>query len=237
MYPKFCGGHATLFGLLRPHNMTAITSHPRAAANPGLSRPWPQLGLTLSELIEREWQRLIVGPLLAVDRVLASSTGSPGSTGSVQLSSPAEIHELESGEQLQYLVENYSDAVYRVARSVVRDNGLAEDTAQEALLKAWQALPTYRGDAPLRNWVLRITHNTAVSLLRSRREEVRDPDTFGETATRTSVERSVEAKMAMSAFESALDELDELSRSIVVLREVESMSYEEIAGVLDVGLP
>ncbi len=129
--------------------------------------------------------------------------------------------------------------MYRVALSVVRDHDLAEDVTQDALLRAWQALPTFRGDAPLRNWVLRITHNTAVSTLRRRRDESFDPAELPHAPTRPAdrVEQRVEARLSVDAFEVALESLDELSRSIVVLREIEGLSYEEIAGLLKVPLP
>jgi len=140
-------------------------------------------------------------------------------------------------EQLEELVRDHLDAVYRVAYSVVRDNSLAEDVAQDAILKAWKALPTFRGDSSLRSWLLRITHNTAISTLRKRREEVRDPDLLPERETSMTTEHQVVDRLSMDAFEKALHQLDDLSRSIVVLREVEGLSYEEIATILEVGLP
>jgi len=140
-------------------------------------------------------------------------------------------------QQLEELVRHHLDAVYRVAFSVVRDNALAEDVAQDAILKAWKALPTFRGDSSLRSWLLRITHNTAISTLRKRREEIRDPDLLPEQQTSMTTEHQVVGRMSIDAFEDALNQLDELSRSIVVLREVEGLSYDEIASILDVALP
>ncbi len=140
-------------------------------------------------------------------------------------------------QQLEELVRHHLDAVYRVAYSVVRDNALAEDVAQDAILKAWKALPTFRGDSSLRSWLLRITHNTAISTLRKRREEIRDPDLLPERETSMTTEHQVVDRMSIDAFEEALNQLDELSRSIVVLREVEGLSYDEIANMLDVALP
>ena len=140
-------------------------------------------------------------------------------------------------EQLEELVREHLDAVYRVAFSVVRDSALAEDVAQDAILKAWKALPTFRGESSLRSWLLRITHNTAISTLRKRREVLQDPFEMPEEATQRSVERQAHGRMALEAFEEALGRLDELTRSIVVLREVESLSYDEIAELLDVPLP
>ncbi|MEM9201515.1 MAG: sigma-70 family RNA polymerase sigma factor [Actinomycetota bacterium] len=155
----------------------------------------------------------------------------------------ADLLGLEPAEQLAELTRRHADAVYRVALSVTRDSDLAEDVAQDALLKAWQALPTYRSDAPLKNWLLRITHNTAISALRRRRDVHVDPADLPEgapsahLAPEVSVEDRVEDRASFGAFEEALGQLDDLSRSVVVLREVEGMSYDEIAQVLDVPLP
>jgi len=135
------------------------------------------------------------------------------------------------------LVREHSDAVYRVALSVTRNPSLAEDVSQDALIKAWQALPSYRGEAPLRNWILRITHNTAVSTLRKRREEIRDPAELPERLNHRTTESEVHNRLAMERFSLALNDLDETSRSIVVLREVEGLSYDEICEVLSLSLP
>lgn len=143
-----------------------------------------------------------------------------------------------SPEQLlDELVREHLDAVYRVAYSVVRDSALAEDVAQDAILKAWRALPTFRGDSSLRSWVLRITHNTAISTLRKRREELRDPAMLPEQESRSSTESEAVQSMSIDAFEEALNQLDELSRSIIVLREIEGLSYDEIAELVGVPLP
>ena len=140
-------------------------------------------------------------------------------------------------ELLDALVREHLDSVYRVAYSVVRDSALAEDVAQDAILKAWKALPTFRGESSMRSWVLRITHNTAISTLRRRREEYRDPSLLPEKETRATTESEAVGHLSIDAFEEALDKLDELSRSIIVLREVEGLSYEEISEMVGVPLP
>ncbi|MCP3991512.1 MAG: RNA polymerase sigma factor [Actinomycetia bacterium] len=142
-------------------------------------------------------------------------------------------------EDLHKLVVEQGDAIYRLALSIVRDPSLAEDVAQETLVKAWQALPSLRDVSSLRSWVLRIAHNTSISTLRTRRAVVVDPHDFPEAESNpdTSVESRVQSGAVMSDFIDALDTLDDLSRSIVVLRELEGMSYDEIAEVLDIPLP
>lgn len=161
---------------------------------------------------------------------------SAGRTGSRP---DADLLTMAPNDALAGLTERYAEAVYRVALSVTRQHDLAEDVSQDALLKAWNALPSYRSEAPLRNWLLRITHNTAVSALRRQRDVMIDPNDLPEPRMpRThSTEVKVEGTLAIDAFDLALDQLDSLSRSIVVLRELEGMAYDEIAETLDVPLP
>jgi RNA polymerase sigma-70 factor, ECF subfamily len=140
-------------------------------------------------------------------------------------------------EVLADLVRDHSAAIYRVALSIVRDAALAEDVTQDTLIKAWQALPTFRGDSSMKSWVLRIAHNTAISTLRRRRDVLKDPVELPERSTHDTVEDRVQGRAALRDFEAALDSLDELSRSIVVMREIEHLSYDEIAEALGVGLP
>ena len=107
------------------------------------------------------------GWLRAAWDLLTFATGPQPATGA----NPTSV----TDRTLEQLMVDHADAVYRVALSVTRNPHLAEDVAQDALLKAWQALPTFRGESPLRNWILRITHNTAISTLRKRRDVLQDP--------------------------------------------------------------
>ena len=143
----------------------------------------------------------------------------------------------DDAEDLRLLVTEHSEAIYRVALSIVRDSALAEDVTQDTLIKAWQALPSFRGDSSLKSWVLRIAHNTAISTLRRRRDVLHDPVELPEQTTGETVEQRVQHRAALADFEAALDRLDDLSRSIVVMRELEHMSYDDIAEALDIPLP
>lgn len=131
------------------------------------------------------------------------------------------------------LVEQHSTAAYRLALGIVRDHALAEDVVQETLVKVWRNLATFRGDAPLRAWVLRIAHNTAISTLRRQRDQVTDPAHLAVEPTLTD---RPEAQLWREDLTRAMDALDPLSRSVVTLRELEDLTYEQIADTLDVPL-
>lgn len=134
---------------------------------------------------------------------------------------------------IEAIVREHSGAMYRVAISVVHDHSLAEDVVQESVVKAWQALDTFRGEASVRTWLLRITHNTAISALRKRRDDVTAPSELPERPGHGSVEESALLRADRDEIWQALSRLDPVGRAIVVLREVDRMSYEEIAEVLD----
>jgi len=145
--------------------------------------------------------------------------------------------ETTSAPPFTAIVDEYGPAVYRLAKSVVRDSSLADDVAQETFIKVWKHLPDYRGEGSLRGWILRIAHNQAVSTLRKIRDSATDPSRMPEQHEPIGTSRTVEGRIAATELIDALDELDELSREIVVLREVEGFSYDEIAETLGVPIP
>lgn len=151
----------------------------------------------------------------------------------------AQLEQATDPDELRQLVLDHGDAIYRLAYSIARDRGLAEDISQESLVKAWLALPTLKNPDAIRGWILRITHNTAISVLRSRRAMLTDPHELPEPSIRSDsmVESRVQTRAAMNHFLRALDELDDLSRSVIVLRELEGLSYDEIATMLGVPIP
>jgi RNA polymerase sigma-70 factor, ECF subfamily len=134
------------------------------------------------------------------------------------------------------LVTRLGPAIYRTAFAILHDRAAAEDVVQETIVKAWTNLHTLQDPAALTSWVLRIAHNVSISALRKRRALPVAPDEMPE-ATLSGPDMGVrlEHKSAVNDVWGALSTLDELSRSIVVLREIEGLSYEEISRI--VGIP
>lgn len=144
--------------------------------------------------------------------------------------------------QFEALMLPHLDAAYNLACWLLRDVHEAEDAVQEAYLKAYAALPQYRGGNSAA-WLLKIVRNTCLTMLRRRkarsnvivlREALSDDDPLLRTALGDAAdapERLVIAKAEQEAVRSALAGLPEHYREIVVLREFEELSYQEIAEV------
>lgn len=143
----------------------------------------------------------------------------------------------ELDRQLNQLIEEHAAAVHQLALGMLHDQGLAEDVVQETMIKAWRSLDGFRGDSSVRTWVLRIAHNTAIDALRRRRdlsaapEDLRDQVIESDAADPAA---RAAGRSDLAVLSDAMARLDQLSRSIVVLREVEGLSYGEIADTLDI---
>ena len=146
-------------------------------------------------------------------------------------------HEGPNPEDLRAVVDRHASAVYRVARSIVHDAALADDVVQETMLKAWRNSPVGPGEEIPRNWLLKVARNTAISLLRTRREDLHGPDTLPEGENGVSTTRAVEGRAQLDELLGLLQNLDEDARALIVLKEVDGLSYDEIATTLDLPLP
>jgi RNA polymerase sigma-70 factor, ECF subfamily len=125
--------------------------------------------------------------------------------------------------------EQVSGLVYRMCG----DHMLSEDTAQEAFIKAWQRLHTYKSGGSFRNWIFSIAANQAIDLLRRQRKH--DPlDDLALQTTEGRPELEPEVKERAATLQAAVLDLPPASRAVLVLREYEEMSYQEIAATLEI---
>ncbi len=143
----------------------------------------------------------------------------------------------ELDRQLRQLIDEHAAAVHQLAYGILHDPGMAEDVVQETMIKAWRGLGEFRGDSSTRTWVLRIAHNTAIDALRRRRDRAVAPEDIPDDPSELAIgdpAARAAGRADLATLRKALGELDQLSRSIVVLREIEGLSYQEIADTLDI---
>ncbi len=150
-----------------------------------------------------------------------------------QLVAAATAGELEAfGE----LVRRHQDFVYGSVLRVVKNPTLAEDISQDCFLRAYRALPNFRGDSQVRSWLYRIAHNLAINAVTRRREYPTEimPEILA-TAD-AGPERSAEMTDLGRAMGQAIESLSDDLKQPLVLRELQHMSYEAIADELDLPL-
>jgi RNA polymerase sigma-70 factor (ECF subfamily) len=141
------------------------------------------------------------------------------------------------------LVEKYRERVWRLAYNYLRDREEAWDVAQEAFVRAWQALPSFRGQSAFYTWLFRIVVNVATDRARQRAARGR---AFGTEAVpeeeweRVMIDQEAGPETVAARGEQrerirrALDALPEHHRAIIMLSDLEGLSYREIAEVLQI---
>lgn len=132
------------------------------------------------------------------------------------------------------LVRRHQDGVHRFVLRMVGSRDEALDLTQDAFVRAWQALPQWEPEAQFRTWLFRIASNAALDALRRRRLVGFEPldEAFEAAADEPDPEKRLELKQRVAALEASLAKLSAQHREILLLREVENMSYEEIGAVL-----
>jgi len=131
------------------------------------------------------------------------------------------------------LVLRYRLRVVNLVYRMCGDAEVAQDMAQEAFIRAWGKLPDYSPRSAFGNWLYRIATNATLDLLRRERETV-DVDALPLPAPGKSLEAGLEQKDRAEIVKQAVLSLPPASRSVLVLREYESLSYREISETLEI---
>lgn len=136
------------------------------------------------------------------------------------------------------VVEQHKRPVYALAYDLTGSHHDAEDLSQEVFIKAYRALPAFRGDAQMYSWLYRITVNTYLNKRRKKALRFRQLwDDFSYTASDDGIARpdqEVEASTMQQHVEAALQHLSPRERSAFVLRHYQDYSIKEVAAVMDV---
>ncbi|MRD55114.1 RNA polymerase sigma factor RpoE [Betaproteobacteria bacterium LSUCC0115] len=158
------------------------------------------------------------------------------------------VDRVKSGDQQAFnlLVRKYERKVFRLISRLVRDPAEVEDVSQEAFIKAYRALPQFRGDSAFYTWLYRIAVNTAKNHLvaQGRRpiplsdtlSEDEDGESFGRedvVADNRTPEAELLSRQIAETVNRAIEALPQDLRTAVTLREMEGLSYEEIAEAMN----
>lgn len=142
------------------------------------------------------------------------------------------MNDLAAFEQL---MRRHNRALYRTARSIVKDDAEAEDVLQEAYLLAFRAMDNFRGESSMSTWLTRIVINEAIGRTRRRSAEIIQLD--GDAAMDEHTEQPEQALLRSEArrlIEQKIDGLPDSFRTVFVLRALEEMTVEETATCLEI---
>jgi RNA polymerase sigma-70 factor (ECF subfamily) len=156
------------------------------------------------------------------------------------------VERVQRGDKAAFdlLVIKYQRKIFRLLSRMVRDPSEVEDVAQEAFIKAYRALPNFRGDSAFYTWLYRIAINTAKNWLVSQgrraptstEAEIEDAETFDDgehLRDLNTPDAMLLTRQVGEAVNRAIDGLPEDLRTAIVLRELEGLSYEEIAETMN----
>ncbi|TIT89304.1 MAG: RNA polymerase sigma factor, partial [Mesorhizobium sp.] len=143
------------------------------------------------------------------------------------------------------IIKTHNQRLYRIARSVVRNDAEAEDIVQEAYMRAFASLDAFRGDASLATWLSRIVINEALGRLRKKKRIVAMPENPEAQIIRFPLnpndlnpsddpERTMAQRQILGLVERATDSLPDVYRTVFVARVIEGLSIEETAELLGI---
>jgi len=155
------------------------------------------------------------------------------------------INNFQNGDTSAFgdIVLKHQDKVYNLCRYMLGNSHDAEDAAQDVFLKAYQALPRFQPDASLSTWLYRIATNTCIDYKRKPLFESLFADSgegeriiHDRASDAPSPEKLYQAKETDKALRVCLGKLSPKLRAIIVLKEVEELSYEEMADTLEISM-
>jgi RNA polymerase sigma-70 factor (ECF subfamily) len=156
------------------------------------------------------------------------------------------VERVQRGDKAAFdlLVVKYQRKIFRLLSRLIRDTAEVEDVAQEAFIKAYRALPNFRGDSAFYTWLYRIAINTAKNFLVSQgrraptstEADIEDAETFDDgehLRDLNTPDAMLLTRQVADAVNRAIDRLPEDLKTAIVLRELEGLSYEEIAETMN----
>lgn len=153
------------------------------------------------------------------------------------------IQSIQKGDRLAFnqLVLKYRTRVMGVATRMLGDRGEAEDLAQDVFVKVYRSMPGFRGASLFSTWLFRITTNSCLNQKRSRRPETQisngaDGPELAVADPSSNPHHLLEQKELKIVLEKSIQSLPEEQRIVLILRDIEGLSYEAIADSLELEL-
>ena len=186
----------------------------------------------------------MVGTMMATELVLGAPPEAPPVAEAVD--DRALIRNAQKGDTAAYdeLIRRYQERVYATIYHMTSNHEDANDLAQETFIKAFRALPTFKGDSSFFTWVYRIAVNKTINFLKQRKKRTQmslddldfnaehDPDLVALISDKTP-RRELNLAELQEKLNEAMQRLSEVHRLVVTLHDIQGMSHEEIGKIMD----
>lgn len=151
-------------------------------------------------------------------------------------------------EAYEQLIKAYEKKIYALCLHLLKDSEEAYDAAQEVCIKIWKQLGSFKGQSKLSTWIYRMTTNQCLDLLRKHKRKTQDISLFideeegkeekltEQTEIWKDMSHHMEQKELGEVIHQGISELKEDYRVMIVMRDIEAYSYEEIADILEISI-
>ena len=138
-------------------------------------------------------------------------------------------------DAFESLIKKFEGKIYNIAFYMLKNEHDAYDVTQEVALKIYKSISTFKGDSKLSTWIYRITYNACLDYIKKRKDDLSlDEFIAVEDGKFEKAENVIETKELRETIKKCILKLNEDFRTIIVLRDIQGFSYQEISDILDI---
>ena len=138
-------------------------------------------------------------------------------------------------DAFEELISNYENKIYNLCNYMLKNKEDALDASQEVCLKIYRSISKFKGDSKFSTWVYRITYNTCMDFIKKRKDEISfDEVTNFELQREARTDEIIESKELKLEIKKSILKLSNDFRTMIILRDVNGLSYQEIADILSI---
>lgn len=133
------------------------------------------------------------------------------------------------------LILTYETKIYNLCFYILKNKEDALDAAQEVCIKIYKSISKFKGDSKFSTWVYRITYNTCMDYVKKRKDDIPYDDFINsESNEDNKIDEIIESRELKLEIRNCIMKMNEDFRTIVILRDIDGLSYQEIAGILSI---
>lgn len=133
------------------------------------------------------------------------------------------------------LIKIYENKIYNLCYYILKNKDDAFDASQETCLKIYRFINKFKGDSKFSTWVYRVTYNTCLDYIKKKRDELSYEDVFStDTRAEGRIDGLIESKELKFEIKRSIMKLNNDFRTVIILRDIEGLSYQEIADILGI---